>query len=232
MAKISPERVLPKNTVISTKGATADIIMQEWPDHKNALKKSKKPENNALLQNEYTVLLILGSGNNCPHSIPQVYDDFPVNESSDVYAFQEELLSGYKSLFDRDAPEHAREALDGLSEFDRVVVLDELRKGFQYANDEGFIYGDVQLDNTMVRGIGSKLQVKIPDWGLVQKVDSINHLRDVKQLAEVIPQLFDGVDLPVGIENWMRKVQSGRYGSFKNAWDQLNLAVNDYMIES
>ena len=84
----------------------------------------------------------------------------------------------------------------------------------------------------MVRGVGSKLQVKIPDWGMVQKVDSLNHLRDVKQLAEVIPQLFDGVDLPIGIENWMSKVQSGRYSSFKNAWDQLNLAVNDYMIES
>lgn len=226
------ERILPRNTVISTKGATADIIMQEWPDHKNALKKSKKPANNPLLQNEYTVLLILGSGKNCPDSIPQVYDDFPALANNEAYAFQEELLSGFKPLFDRDDPAHARDALMRLSEFDRVVVLDELRKGFEYANEEGFIYGDVQLDNTMVKNVGSKMEVKIPDWGMVQKVDNINHLRDVNQLAEMIPQLFDGVHFPMGVESWMGKVQGGRFSSFKNAWDSLNLVINDYMIES
>ena len=145
------DRHVLDNMILTSSGATAEIIRQTFFSGETVIvKRAKQPNFNPFLRSEYEILLELNTDPECPKSIPKVYADFPPRDANvDVYAFQEEDLTRYSPLLNRDGKNTAM--LEGLNEKKRLIILGRICWCMTYITSKGFIHNDLQLSNILFR---------------------------------------------------------------------------------
>lgn len=212
------------NEILTTKGATSDIIRQTFFSGETVIvKKAKKPEYNPLLRSEYVILKELNADHEAPKSIPKVYADFsPKDANVDAYAFQEENLTRYSPLLDRDGKNTA--ILEGLSWRTRLIILGRICWCMSYLSSKGLIHNDLQLSNILFQE--RNMDVKIIDWAGCQRVAKETAFTDVTQLTAMIPLLFLPIVIPRPVEDWIAKVKKNKFLTSQDAWNALDFAIN------
>ena len=209
--------------VVTDSGATATIIQLTYGSGETVIiKRAKNPFFNKELRREYATLVELNADPNHPRSIPEVYAFFePRDPNVDDFVFQMEDLSNYFPLHDRG---HGSEKLDRLDLVTRVIILRYICVCLTYLTAKGKVHNDIQLSNILFKD--DPLDVKIIDWaGRDEGVLGETIFEDVYQVAVMIPLLFDSLQIPVPIEQWVTKAKDRTFLTPQNAFASLDTAI-------
>lgn len=204
---------LPKKIEFIAEGSMGKMSRAHYQDGSTRVfKNARNPTYNRNLRDEYTIMLILADDKKAP-SVPRVYDEFPAqNQMVDTYGFSMEDLRGYRGLLDLQSQTDLTVSLDTN---EKMLILLEVCQALQYANSQGIVYNDVQLQNIMTNGNRTKLV----DWGNAVLSNKTNPMNDVEQTAALLPRLFNEVGLiPPSMQQWLTTVNKGQYKEPGVAW--------------